>query len=263
MLPYLFQIYGPIYANCYGIAIALGIIVFTHLINRDHKRTKIISIDNMQNVILLGILIGVIGGRLLWISQNLPISFYEAIEIWEGGFSVLGSIIGILLVLPFYLRSINVKILPLLDLVAIYTPLLHSISRVGCFLAGCCYGMPTEKFWGIIYTHPDVKVPISLKNIPIHPTQLYSAAILFLIFLLMYFVLRNRFTKPGQLISIYLMLSSFERFTVDFWRADQEFFNAEYLKILAVHQWISLGVFICAGLLFTFSSRNRAFRNSR
>jgi phosphatidylglycerol:prolipoprotein diacylglycerol transferase len=261
MLPYLFHIYGPIYANSYGIAIAVGIMVFTYLINKNPKRVNLISKDNMQNTILLGILMGVIGGRLLWVTSHLPMSLYDAIEVWEGGLSVLGSIIAVLLTVPFYLRSIKVPILPLLDLVAIYTPLLHSISRIGCFMAGCCYGMPTNKIWGIIYTHPDVCVPIELKNIAIHPTQIYSSLMLMVVFLLMYYVFRNRFTKPGQLISIFLMLSSTERFMIDFWRADQEFFDIKHLQFLAIHQWISLGIFVCAALLLTkqsYSKSNKA-----
>ena len=262
MLPYLFQIYGPIYANCYGIAIAVGLLVFTYLVNKDARRTNLLSSDILQNTILWSTLVGILGGRLLWIASNWPISFYEAIELWEGGFSVLGAIISILLFVPFYARYKHVNILKLLDLAAIYAPLLQSISRVGCFLAGCCYGIPTGMAWGVVYTHPDVAVPMELKNIPIHPTQLYSALVLFIIFLLMHNLISKKFTKPGQLIAIYLMLSSIERFMIDFLRADQEFFDHEYLEILAIHQWLALVIFISAFVLFKYASKRHKF-NSR
>ena len=257
MLPYLFQIYGPLYANCYGIAIAIAILVFTSLVNKDPRRAKIISSNMLQNTILLGTLVGIAGGRFLWVIGNWPLSFYEIIEIWEGGFAVLGAIIAIMAVLPFYLHKIKVPIFALLDLASIYAPLLQAISRLGCFLAGCCYGIPTNSKWGVVYTHPDVAVPLELKYIPIHPTQLYSSFILFIIFLLMYYFFRKHRTKPGQLIAIYLALSATERFVVDFWRADQEFLDAKYLQFFSLHQWVSLLIFTCAILLFTIQSCKR------
>lgn len=244
------------YANCYGIAIAVGIITFAYFVNQDPRRANILSSDQLNSLILWGTLIGILGARLLWVTSNWPMPFHEIFELWEGGFAVLGSIIGILLFLPFYLKKHQIPVFPLLDLAAIYTPLLQSIARVGCFLAGCCYGMPTNLDWGVIYTHPDVAVPMELRYIPIHPTQLYSAILLFVIFLLIHNIFSKYFTKPGQLITVYLMLSSTERFLVDFWRADQEFFDAKYLQILSFHQWIALAIFTSAALLFIRQTKN-------
>ena len=255
MLPYLFHIYGPIYANCYGISIAIGIIIFTYLLDHDSNRKKLINSDQLQELVLWGIILGVIGGRLLWAASNLPMTIYEFFEIWEGGFAVLGSISAILLFVPIYLKKYQIPILPLLDLTSIYAPLLQSISRIGCFLAGCCYGIPTHMPWGIIYTHVDVAVPNELKFIAIHPTQLYSSLILFGSFLLMRYLLSKTFKKPGQLLTSYLMLVCSERFLVDFWRADQEFFDSQYLKLFSFHQWIALGIFVTALILFINCSK--------
>ncbi len=257
MLPYLFHIYGPIYANCYGIAIAIGILVFNYLVSHDPRRAQIIKLNILQNTILWGTLVGIMGGRALWIASNLPMSLYDMIEIWNGGLSVLGAIIAILMFLPFYLRAQKVPVWKLLDLIAIYAPLLQAISRLGCFMAGCCYGLPTGTNWGIIYTHPDVAVPSEFKNIALHPTQIYSAIVLFVIFLLMHNLISKYFKKPGQLIAIYLMLSSLERFLIDFWRADQEFCNLKALQLFALHQWICIGIFTSALGLFIYKSKKQ------
>lgn len=257
MLPYLFHIYGPIYANCYGIAIAIGILVFNYLVTNDSRRAQIITINTLQNTILWGTVVGLIGGRTLWITSNLPMSLYDMVEVWNGGLSVLGAIIAILIFLPFYLRTHRVAIWKFLDLIAIYAPLLQAISRLGCFLAGCCYGLPTGTNWGIIYTHPDVAVPAEFKNINLHPTQIYSAIVLFVIFLLMHNLISKYFKKPGQLITIYLMLSSLERFLIDFWRADQEFCNLKALQLFALHQWICISIFVSALGLFIYKSKKQ------
>ena len=99
-----------------------------------------------------------------------------------------------------------------MDLVATYAPLLQAISRIGCFFAGCCYGQPTLHSWAIS----------SVECVSTHPTQLYSAASLALLFLVMYAIRRIQLA-PGQQFCIYLFFMSLERFVVDFWRADQEF----------------------------------------
>lgn len=255
MLPYLFHIYGPMYANCYGIAIAVGILVFTYFVDQDPRRAKILSSEQLNNLILWGTLIGVVGARTLWVASNWPVSFYEIFELWEGGFAVLGSILGILIFFPFYLHKNKIATFPLLDLAAIYAPLLQSIARIGCFLAGCCYGMPTDMDWGVIYTHPDVAVPLELRYLPIHPTQLYSSLILFMIYLMMHSFFSKYLIRPGQLLAMYLMLASIERFIVDFWRADQEFFDLKYLQILSFHQWVAVTIFACGAILFIRQSR--------
>lgn len=255
MLPYLFHIYGPFYANCYGLAICLGILIFTYLVDHDPRRAKIISSTQLQNLILWGTVVGVVGGRILWAASNLPMSWYDLIEIWEGGLSVLGAVIAILLFATVYLKQKKIPVLPLLDLVAIYAPLLQAISRIGCLMAGCCYGWPTNLFWGVTYTHPDSAVPPALRNVSLHPTQLYSALILLVIFLLMHNLISKYFKKPGQLIAIYLMLSAFERFLVDFWRADQEIINLPILQNLGLQQLIALIIFSGALVLFVKQSK--------
>ena len=248
MYPNLAHIYGPIYINSYGLAIAIGLIVFRYLLLKNPKTKSIISRDQFDKILSLSIFTGILGGRFLWAITNLDSinSIWDFFALWEAGYSVLGAIIFIILFILLYIKRFAPKVnaLKLLDLAGIYTPLLHSISRIGCFLAGCCYGKPTGNIFGIIYTNPDVLVPNYLKFIKIHPTQLYSSLILLIIFFFMYFYAQNKFKKPGQLILIYLTLSSVERFFIDILRADHEYFNLNILRIFTIHQWISLMIFI-------------------
>lgn len=249
MLPYLFHIHGPFYANCYGLAIAVGIIVFTYLVNRDPKRAALLSSDQLNQVILIGTATGIIGGRALWAIGNWPQPWWELFKIWEGGFSVLGTILAILAYMPFYLARIGVPSLKFMDLISAYAPLAHAISRIGCFLAGCCYGLPTSMPWGVSYTHPDVQVPLELKFIPIHPAQLYSSLGLLFNFLILRYVLRPKLQTPGTLTGCYLVLSGTERFITDFWRADREYISTsiKLFQIISLHQWLSLSI-IALGL---------------
>jgi phosphatidylglycerol:prolipoprotein diacylglycerol transferase len=237
--PQLFNIYGPFGIQYYGLFIALGIITAIILIRRNKKFKQLHLENKYLDIMMVAIIAGCIGGRLLEVisEPQLYPHWYDWFALWQGGFSILGSIIGIITIVPLYLKKIHVPIIPLFDLVAIYAPLCQSIARLGCFTAGCCYGVATHSIFAVIYTNPHT---LAQCNTPIHPTQLYSSAILFGIFLFMYFVAQHKFTKNGQLFTIYLTCAALERFCVDFWRADRIMIG-EYLSF---HQIVALCIII-------------------
>ena len=253
----LIHIYGPFSINSYGVAIAIGIIVFMLLAVRNPRRKQLMSANQFSESILVGILAGIIGGRLLFIltSWHMFATFGEFFSIWDGGFAVLGTILAIILAVPLNLKKQLIPILPFLDLVGLYAPLLYAISRIGCFAAGCCYGLPTSLPWGYIYSDPDSIAPL---HVALHPTQLYSSGISLLVFFFMIGIAQRIFKNPGQLFMIYLALTSSERFIVDFWRADREYLSQPAFALLSVYQWIALGIFFSSLIgFFIVSSRKR------
>lgn len=242
----LLHIWGPFSIHSYGLFITLGIFAFTWLIRKHKQFTQLKLQNKFIEILMVGIISGLVGGRLLSIIVE-PETFnglLEMIAFWQGGFSVLGSVLGVLAVVPWYLKKINVPILPFFDLAAIHAALLQSIARLGCFFAGCCYGITTHLPWATTYTDPQTIAPL---HVPLHPTQLYSSATLFVIFLLMYFVIQNRFKKPGQLLTIYLMLASTERFIIDFWRADRVLIGNTF----SFTQLIALGIVISSAVFLS------------
>ena len=252
MYPHIFHLWGPLYVQSYGIMILVGLALFLWLAIRHPRRAQYLSTDSFINMTMVGVLASVIGGRLLFaITYPHEIAgFVGLLSIWDGGLSLLGAVITILIAVPLYLRSIGAPLLPVLDIVAIYAPLLQSVSRIGCFLAGCCYGIPSTLPWAIAYANPAVFAPLHLR---LHPTQIYSALALLGIFLFMQFFAQYHWRKPGQLTSIYLMLAAAERFLVDFWRGDRML-----VSIFSVSQFIALGIFVASGILgFVVSKRQR------
>ncbi len=245
--PELIHLYGPLGIQSYGLFIVLGIII-SIIVGRYNKRFAQLNLENSYiDIIMISILAGCIGGRFLEVISEplLYPHWYDWFALWQGGFSILGSIIGVITIVPFYLKKINVPIIPLFDLVAIYAPLCQSIARLGCFTAGCCYGVATKSIFAVVYTNPHT---LAAYGIPIHPTQLYSSALLFGIFLFMYFVGQRMCTKDGQLFSLYLTLVTLERFFVDFWRADRIMIG----NILSFHQIVALCI-IMAIIIFNYT----------
>lgn len=250
MYPKLLRIYGPFCIQSYGFCIALGLIIFGWLLFKDKKRIVLIDNDLFHKLLLIGIVAGILGGRMLFFATaESPLSYSEFFEFWYGGFAVLGSIVAVLVVMPSFLIYYNVPILSLLDRVALFTPLLQSISRIGCFLSGCCYGKQSLVSWSVTYTNYECMAPLGIS---LHPTQLYSALILLLIFCFLLWI--QRFLKnSGQLLAGYLFFAGAERFIVDFYRDDQTY-SLMHRGFYSDHQLIAVGIVIIAGLLFCFCS---------
>ena len=247
--PELIHLYGPFGIHSYGLFIVLGIIVSVAVARYNKRFTQLHLENSFLDIIMISVLAGCIGGRLLEVISE-PLVYphwYDWFALWQGGFSILGSIIGTITIVPFYLKKINVPIIPLFDLVAIYTPLCQSIARLGCFTAGCCYGVATQSMFAVVYTNPNT---LATYGIPVHPTQLYSSAMLFMIFLFMYYVGQRIFKKPGKLFATYLTLAALERFFVDFWRADRIMVN----RYVSFHQIVALCIII-AIIIFSVSLR--------
>lgn len=239
----LVHIYGPISIHSFGVMIAVGILAFIWLMQNHPRFKTLLTVDQFHSILCYGIIAGVIGGRLLYAASSWDImeSPFEIFEIWHGGFSILGSIAGIVLVMPWCLRKEHIPVLPFFDLAALHAPIIQAFARIGCFLAGCCYGLPSTLPWAVVFTDASCPAPC---NIPLHPTQLYSSLAAFGYFLLMYYVLQYALTKPGQLLGAYFMLAGFDRFFIDFWRADRIYLSATWSDALSMHQWIAIGLFV-------------------
>jgi phosphatidylglycerol:prolipoprotein diacylglycerol transferase len=235
----LLHIYGPISIQWYGLMIFIGLLIFSYAFLKNPKRAQLITTDQFFDCITVGIVAAIIGARLLFLFVHRAEihSFYDCVAIWEGGFSVLGSVLGVLLTIPLYLKVKGINVFNFLDLVAVYIPLLQSISRIGCLFAGCCYGYQTSVCWAIR----------SDTGVFLHPAQLYSSAALLLMFIFMRYLATVFFKKPGQLMMLYLILESVERFGIDFWRGDREYIeDAGIWSTFSINQYIALGIFVVA-----------------
>lgn len=243
----LFHICGPFALYSYGAAIAIGALLFIWFMQRDKRFTALGLETTFNDIFLIGLLGAIVGGRFLHVigSSETFEHWTYMLAFWQPGFSILGSVLGVLCTVPFYLKRHHIPIAQFLDLATTYAGLLQGVSRLGCFFAGCCFGCQTTIPWAVHYTDADSMAPL---NVYMHPTQLYSAGILLSIFLFMYFVGRHIFRIPGQQASIYLMLVGIERFVVDFWRGDREYIPHTTITTISLHQAIALALVASAGI---------------
>jgi len=253
MPPILLHIYGPIAIHSFGLMIMLGLIVTLYLLHRDKPLAKLISYDQLGTIFQISFIAGLVGGRAWFLVTNpATITHWtDCFTVWAGGLSILGAVIGVITTLTIYLHYSKLPLMPLLDRIALYVPLLQSISRFGCFFAGCCHGQPTNLPWGVVYEHLDSLAPL---HVTLHPTQIYSSLFLACIFIVMLcFDRYYQHKKPGQMLALYIMLISLERFSIDFLRGDQELFVQPGLfGDLSIQQALALCLFVGAFTMISF-----------
>ena len=185
------------------------------------------------------------------ILQQKPVtdfkSFIQVAGFILGGSVFYGGLLGGMLSGFLYGRKKGLDLLFWSDLVAPVIPFFHFFGRIGCFLGGCCYGLPCSL--GFTYHYSPIPGANDVVRFPI---QLVEAGFNLLLFFLLNALL-NKGKCKGKLLSIYLGLYSVARFTLEFFRGDE---IRGFLFGLSTSQWISLLIF-GGVILYTIHSRKK------
>ena len=118
--------------------------------------------------------------------------------------------------LIWYFKKEKLPLYKMLDVMAITTCLVHMFGRLGCFMAGCCYGKPTDSFLGVVFTDPACQAPL---NASLFPTQLMEAFYILLVMVVL-LLIRNTRTFYGQLFLLYLIFYAIGRFVLEYFRKE-------------------------------------------
>ena len=121
-------------------------------------------------------------------------------------------------------------------------------------MAGCCYGKPTDSFFGVVFTDPACYA--NPKGEPLHPTQLYEAGFILVVLLLLVY-LRGKRSFYGQLFLVYLIAYAAGRMVLEIFRGD-EARGYIWNDYLSHSQFISLIILIVAGYLYFKWSRQNS-----
>ena len=242
MKPVLLELWGlKIYG--YGLMIALGIISSVLLLNKRAKERGY-NEDNILDMTIIAVVSGILGGKLLYIITDLEAIMKEPSNIIKNfgeGFVIYGAIIGGALGAYVYCKRKKWQVLEVFDLITPSLPLAQGFGRIGCLLAGCCYGSETDVPWAIVFKE-SLFAP---NNVHLHPTQIYSSVFNFILAIFLIWYDKGNKIK-GRTFSMYLILYSLGRFLIEFLRDDPR----GNVGIFSTSQFISLFVFILGILLY-------------
>ncbi|MCP4681343.1 MAG: prolipoprotein diacylglyceryl transferase [Desulfobacterales bacterium] len=217
MFPNLFSI-GPLTFHTYGLFVALGFFVGLMVTIRLGK-SEGIAPQIIMDMGFIIILCAIIGSRLMYILMNAsgfsqrPLDIFK---IWQGGLVFSGGVIVVVPAVLWYVKRHNLSWWKVADLWAPAAALGQAFGRIGCFMAGCCYGNPTDQKWGVVFTNPESLGPL---NVFLHPTQLYSAISGFIIFIVL-MLLRQKKKFDGRIFLWFLILHSTARLAIERFRGD-------------------------------------------
>ena len=251
MFPYLhiFGIEIAMYSICIGAGLVLAIILAAV---RAKKRD--LSREDVFNTSLFAIIGLIIGAKLLFFVTMIPTfieypqiltSFDAWVDMIRGGFVFYGGLIGVLAGIWIYTKMYKIPMMKMLDALIPSVPLAHAFGRIGCFCAGCCYGVPWEH--GVEFNASEV-APHGVKLLPVQLIESGCNVALFALLLL----LERRFTRKGMLTGAYLLGYAVIRFVLEYFRYDAE---RGSFWIFSTSQWISILLVPVAIWLIFFCGR--------
>jgi phosphatidylglycerol---prolipoprotein diacylglyceryl transferase len=230
------ELLGPI--KSFGFLLAVSFALGIWLAVRRGRRAGYApeTIYDLSFVILLASIVGV---RLLYVVTHLEDFQGRWLRIFafpEGGLTLYGGLAGAVLASWIFCRRRGLSWMRIADLMLPSVALGVGITRIGCFLAGCCYGLPCDLPWAVRFPAfaPAVR---EFGPVAVHPSQLYSSLGGFLIFALLLWWER-RSARPGQTLGRFLALYGLVRFGEDFSRYYEP--TQRWLWGLSNNQWLSL-----------------------
>ncbi len=255
MFPTLFTIpYLGFKVHSYGVMVALGFFLGMQIISREAKRQGLPA-NKILDLCFYIILAAIVGSRVFYIlveEPHLLATPLEWFKIWEGGLVFYGGFIASLGMGYWYLRKNKLSFLKTVDVFILGLPLGHALGRIGCLLAGCCYGKHAPHFPFAIQ-FPLTPEAIAPVGIPLYPTQLMEAAAEFLLFLFLFWMSRKK-KFDGQIMLLYFIFYAIIRSTIEIFRGDisRGFIWGESISVA---QGISIGWILIALMLWRSLSK--------
>lgn len=232
---------GSLTIHGYGLMIGIGIVAAL-LVGDYRAKKKDLDGDLIYGLTLATVILGFLSAKILFILTQWQDFVEDPKSFLTGsGFVVFGGIIGGAITIMIYCRMKRMDFARYLDLMIPSVALAQGFGRIGCFLAGCCYGKRTDSWFGIIFTDSHY----APNHVKLFPSQLVMSAGDFLIAALLLLYARRNPAK-GKIGALYLMLYSVGRFFAEFTRDD----NRGFVGALSTSQFIGIFIFLIGAVFF-------------
>jgi len=209
---------GPFKIQAYGLMLSAAFLLGGIMLLRS-ARKKALDEGAVLNLIYIIVFTSVLGSRLMYVITHLedyrgdPAS---ALKVWEGGLTLYGGLILAIVSSVVYMRAVRLPVWTVCDLAAPAIALGKAVTRVGCFMNGCCFGARTDLPWGVVFP-PDSHAGAVLPGARLHPAQLYSSGLSFVIFVILLRLGKGKH-PPGTVFWSFMLMDSIARALLGFAR---------------------------------------------
>lgn len=233
----------------FNLLIGIGLIAGLLFFEKDSIKNNIDSneTDKIKTSIIIVFVFGFFGALIFdTILRGIPLK-YDILKSSAGLTFYGGLILSIIVLLVYFLIS-KIKLKIGFNILVPTLLISHAFGRVGCFMAGCCYGKPTNSFFGVTFPQDSFPYDEYHLNISIHPTQLYEAFGLLILFLICI-----KYISFNRRLTFYLISYGSLRFFIEFFRADNRG-TIFYQNALSPSQVISLFLLL-SGLILLLTKK--------
>jgi phosphatidylglycerol:prolipoprotein diacylglycerol transferase len=245
---------GPITVYTYGVLLAAAYLFGLQLARARAKQRGL----DANRVLDLGIYIiisALVGAKLLLLITDFK-SFTadprELLTLARSGGVFYGGLIVAVIVALWYIRRVGLPLWTTCDVFAPGIALGHVVGRFGCLFAGCCFGKPTTRPWGITFTDPFAAANVGTPlGVALHPTQLYEAGAELVILIVLLVTERKGRPFPGRTFWLYMLLYAISRFIIEFYRGD----DRGTVGMFSTSQFISIVLAPLAIVMLVYLSR--------
>ncbi len=216
--------------NYYGISLVLSILFGALYIFLNIRKDGYKDIENNILFFILYFALIIFLGKIFTI-----ITSSKELTLSNAGFSSYGGAIGAILASIIFEKIISHD-KKLIKYTIISLPLTYSIGKIGCFLGGCCYGIPYNGLLSVTYTNG--------LNIPLFPIQLLESIVFLIIFIIL-----NKLKNNKNIIYITIIISALAKFLLDFLRYDH------LTKTITVNQIFSIILIFIILIILLFQNK--------
>lgn len=243
---------GSITIYGYGLMIAIGILA-AYLVAEYRAKRKGLDSEPVFSIMICAVVCGFAGAKLLHyitILDEIIKDPHVLVTDLADGFVVYGGIIAGILCTALFCRIKKLSFLSYMDLILPSVALAQGFGRIGCFLAGCCYGVETDSAFSVTF-HDSAYAP---NGVALFPSQLVSSDLDFIHFAVLCVVAKKNKT-PGRIGALYLIFYSIGRFCIEFFRGD---LLRGSVGTLSTSQFISIFVAIAGAIMYGVLSLHKA-----
>ncbi|MEA3493006.1 MAG: prolipoprotein diacylglyceryl transferase [Candidatus Margulisiibacteriota bacterium] len=247
MYPILFKI-GPLSIHSYGVMVAIAFLVGI-FVSIYYAKKAGIKEQVIPDLAIYVIIVAIAGARFFYVAgqwHQYKNNLIEIFMVQKGGLVFLGGFLLALITVVFYAKRKGIPLLKLFDILAPGAALGYAIGRIGCFLNGCCFGVPTDLPYGIKFP-PGALAYSYFPDKYLHPTQLLSSGSMLLAFMILALLYAHK-KFDGYIFFWGIIFYSVYRFLVEFLR-----YSPMHWLGLTPSQWIVLPLLIFGVFALAFN----------